>query len=100
MAIGVSIAHKLGAHPLAIYCCAAVGAMSNAMGAIIDGGAILSWAATSMSGGKGVFYSAGPAGAFFAVVIACEVGKLVSKKTKVDILVTPVVTLLVGFFAS
>ena len=48
----------------------------------------------------GIFYSAGPAGAFFAVIIACELGMLVSKKTKVDILVTPVVTLLVGFGAS
>lgn len=101
MAIGVAIAHKLGAHPLVIYSCAAVGAMANGMGAVIDGGAILSWAATVKPEGMGgVFYTSGPAGAFFAVVIACEFGKLVSKKTKVDILVTPVVTLLVGFFAS
>jgi uncharacterized membrane protein len=101
MAIGVAIAHRLGAHPLVIYSSAAVGAMSNAMGAVINGGSILSWAATAKPAGMdGVFYSAGPAGAFFAVVLACEIGKLVSKKTKVDILVTPVVTLLAGFFAS
>ncbi len=101
MAIGVAIAHKLGAHPLVIYSCAAVGAMANAMGAVIDGGAILSWAATAKPADVGgVFYASGPAGAFFAVVIACEFGKLVSKKTKIDILVTPVVTLTVGFFAS
>ena len=42
MAIGVAIAHKLGAHPLVLYSCAAVGAMSNAMGAVINGGAIAS----------------------------------------------------------
>ena len=101
MAIGVAIAHKLGGHPLVIYSCAAVGAMANAMGAVIDGGAIVSWAATAKADGMtGVFYSSGPAGAFLAVVIACEAAKLVSKKTKVDILVTPVVTLLVGFGAS
>jgi uncharacterized membrane protein len=101
MAIGVAIAHKLGAHPLVIYSCAAVGAMANAMGAVIDGGAIVSWAATAKAEGlTGVFYSSGPAGAFFAVVIACEIAKLVSKRTKVDILVTPVVTLVVGFGAS
>ena len=101
MAIGVAIAHKLGAHPLVMFSCAAVGAMSNAMGAIIakEGGAILKWAATATDG-SGVFYAAGPAGAFFAVIIACEIGMLVSKKTKVDILVTPVVTLVVGFAAS
>ncbi len=101
MAIGVAIAHKLNAHPLVIYSCAAVGAMSNAMGAVINEGAILSWASTgAVNGVDGVFYAAGPAGAFFAVVIACEFGKLVSKRTKVDILVTPVVTLIIGFFAS
>lgn len=101
MAIGVAIAHRLGAHPLVMFSCAAVGAMSNAMGAIVanEGGRILKWAATA-SDGSGVFYAAGPAGAFFAVILACEIGQLVSKKTKVDILVTPVVTLLVGFAAS
>lgn len=101
MAIGVAIAHRLSAPPLVIYSAAAVGAMANAMGAIIKDGAILSWAATGASSELGgVFYASGPAGAFFAVLFACEIGKLVSKTTKVDILVTPVVTLLVGFFAS
>ncbi len=101
MAIGVAIAHKLGAHPLVIFSCAAVGAMSNAMGAVIsDGGSIVKWAATATEGTGNIFYSAGPAGAFFAVIIASEIGMLVSKKTKVDILVTPVVTLIVGFAAS
>ena len=99
MAIGVAIAHKLGAHPLVIFSCAAVGAMSNEMGAVIDGGMISSWAVTS-GADKGIFYAAGPAGAFFAVIIASEIGMLVSKKTKVDILVTPVVTLTVGFITS
>ena len=100
MAIGVAIAYRLGAHPLVMFSAAAVGAMSNAMGALIsDGGAIVRWAATA-GNGKDVFYGAGPAGAFFAVIIACELGQLVSKKTKVDILVTPVVTLLAGFVAS
>jgi len=101
MAIGVAIAHKLGGHPLVIFSCAGVGAMSNAMGAIISqGGGIVKWAATANEGIGNIFYSAGPAGAFFAVIIACEIGMLVSKKTKVDILVTPVVTLIVGFAAS
>ncbi len=99
MAIGVAIAYKMSADPLLMFSCAAVGAMSNQMGAIIDGGAITSWAATA-GGGAGIFYSAGPAGAFFAVILACLVGKLVSKRTKVDILVTPIVTLLAGFLFS
>ena len=99
MAIGVAIAHKLSAHPLVIFSSAAVGAMANAMGAIMNDGAIVSYGVTAGTG-QGVFYSAGPAGAFFAVIIACEIGMLVSKKTKVDILVTPTVVLLVGFLAS
>ena len=101
MAIGVAIAYKLGAHPLVMFSAAAVGAMSNGMGAIIakDGGALIKWAATA-GDGENIFYTAGPAGAFFAVIIASEIGMLVSKRTKVDILVTPVVTLLIGFAAS
>lgn len=101
MAIGVAIAHKLNAHPLVVFSSAAVGAMANAMGAVMLDGRIISYGATAASGEVGsVFYSAGPAGAFFAVIIACEVGMLVSKKTKVDILVTPSVVLVVGFLAS
>ena len=100
-ALGVAIAYKLGAHPLVMFSCATVGAISNKMGAIISngGGALLKWAATATDK-ENIFYSAGPAGVFFAVIIAAEIGQLVSKKTKVDILVTPVVTLLVGFLAS
>ena len=97
-AIGVAIAYKLGVHPLVLFSCAGVGALSNAMGAIICDNALIQWAATASDGEAGhIFYSAGPAGAFFAVIIAAEIGMLVSKKTPVDILVTPVVTLLAGF---
>ena len=101
MAIGVAIAHRLGAHPLVIYSCAAIGALANDMGAVILDGKIKDWAATAVNPAvSGDLYRSGPAGAFFAVILACEIGKLVSKKTKVDILVTPVVTLLAGFAAS
>lgn len=99
MAIGVAIAHKLSAHPLVVFSSAAVGAMANAMGAVMSDGRIISYGVTA-GNGEGIFYSAGPAGAFFAVIIACEIGMLVSKKTKVDILVTPSVVLIVGFAAS
>ena len=99
MAIGVAIAYKLGAKPLVVFSCAAVGAMSNAMGAVILDGSIAAWAVTSKVT-DGIFYSAGPAGAFFAVIIAAEIGQMVAGKTKVDILVTPVVTLITGFAAS
>ncbi len=73
MAIGCAISAALKAHPLVVCTCAVVGSIGY-----------------GMSG-------AGPAGAFFAVIVASEIGMLVSKKTKVDILVTPTVALLSGF---
>ena len=98
MAIGVAIAYKLGAHPLVIFSCAGVGALANAMGAVILDNRLIAWAVTAKGDvADSIFYSAGPAGAFFSVIIAAEIGMLVSKKTPVDILVTPVVTLLAGF---
>ena len=47
--------------------------------------------ATNVIGGAG-----GPLAVYFVAIVASECGKLVSKETKVDILVTPVVTILVG----
>ena len=99
MAIGVAMAYKMKMPPLVVFSCATVGSIGNAMGAILSDGRIISWAATA-KGEDGIFYTAGPAGAFFAVIVACELGKLVSQKTKVDILVTPTVTILGGFAAS
>ncbi len=72
-AMGVAIAHSLGAHPLVIFSCAAVGYAANTLGS------------------KG-----GPLAVFFLAIIAAEIGMLVSKKTKVDIIVTPFVTVFVG----
>ena len=47
--------------------------------------------ATNLLGGAG-----GPLAVYVVVVIASEFGKLVSKETKIDLIVTPVVTILVG----
>ena len=76
MAIGVAIAFSLKADMLVVLCSAVVGYI----GYTLNG--------------------AGPAGAFFVVIISCEVARLVSKKTRVDILVTPLVTILLGYGAS
>ncbi len=38
----------------------------------------------------------GPVGAYLAVILGCEAGGLVTKKTPVDIIVTPLVTIVVG----
>ncbi len=80
MAIGVAIALAMKADRLVVLSAAVVGYMGYALG---------SGAAT-----------AGPAGSFVAVVFAVEIGMLVSRKTKVDILVSPLVTISAGFAAA
>nr|WP_027702323.1 PTS sugar transporter subunit IIC [Clostridioides mangenotii] len=73
-AIAVSIAYGLKAPPLVLFSSVLVGSYGNELG--------------------------GPVGAYIATIVATEFGKLVSKETKVDILVTPAVTILVGVFVA
>ena len=47
--------------------------------------------ATNMMGGAG-----GPLAVFVVAIIAAECGKLVSKETKIDIIVTPIITIMIG----
>ena len=72
-AMAVAIGYALKADPLVLYSLAAVG-----------------WAANK-EGGAG-----GPLAVLFIAIIAAEFGKAVSKETKVDILVTPAVTVFIG----
>ncbi|MBR5731040.1 MAG: PTS sugar transporter subunit IIC [Firmicutes bacterium] len=72
-AMAVGIGYALHAPQLVLFSLIAVGAASNTMG------------------GAG-----GPLAVYIIAIIACECGKLVSKETKVDILVTPAVTIIVG----
>ena len=76
-AMAAAIAYSLKAHPLVVFSAAAVGYAANSLG------------------GAG-----GPLAVFFIAIIAAEIGMLVSKKTKVDIIVTPFVTILVGGLLS
>jgi len=69
-AMGVAVAYGLKAPPLVLFASAAVGFAGNYLG--------------------------GPAGALIAAIIGAEFGKIISKETKVDIIVTPAVTLIVG----
>ena len=46
--------------------------------------------------GLGAYELGGPVGVYVASIIAVEFGKLVSKSTKLDIIVTPLVTILAG----
>ena len=51
--------------------------------------------ATNVMGGAG-----GPLAVYVVAIIAAEFGKMVSKETKIDILVTPIVTILIGVGAA
>ncbi len=71
--IAVAIGFALNCAPLVLFSLIPVGFAANAMG------------------GAG-----GPLAVYVVAIVATECGKLVSKETKVDILVTPIVTILVG----
>lgn len=72
-AMALAIGSALAAPPLVLYSLAAVGYAANE------------------AGGAG-----GPLAVFVVAIVATELGKLVSKETKVDILVTPGVTVGLG----
>ena len=73
VAMAAAIGYALDAPPLVLFSLCAVGQATNTLGG-----------------------SGGPLAVLFVAIIACEVGKLVSKETKIDILVTPAVTIIVG----
>lgn len=72
-AMAIAIGYALKADPMVLFSLAAVGYAANAEGK-----------------------AGGPLAVLVIAIIAAECGKAVSKETKVDILVTPAVTILVG----
>lgn len=50
--------------------------------------------------GVGAYELGGPVGVYVATIFAVEFGKLVSKETKIDILLTPITTVLIGLLVS
>ncbi len=74
-AMAVGIGYAMGATSLVLFALVAVGATAN------------------ITGGAG-----GPLAVLIIAILSCECGLLVSKKTKVDIIVTPLVTILAGVF--
>ena len=76
-AMACAIGYALQAPPLVLFSLITVGFASNALG------------------GAG-----GPLAVLFVAILAAEAGKAVSKETKIDILVTPLVTIFVGVALS
>src|SRR5690625_3965541 len=73
-AIGVAIAYGLKAPPLVLFSALFAGAFGAELG--------------------------GPAGSYVSVILATEFGKLVYGVTRVDIIVTPFVTIFIGFLTG
>lgn len=71
--MAVAIGRALNAPPLVLFSLITVGFATNALG------------------GAG-----GPLAVFFVAILAAEIGKAISKETKIDILATPIVTILCG----
>ncbi|MEG2784478.1 MAG: PTS sugar transporter subunit IIC [Lachnospiraceae bacterium] len=91
--IGVGVAYKFKESPLVVLSAATAG-MVGAFASQLLAGTVLT---------KGAMVFAGPGeplGAFIAAYIGIECGHLVSGKTKVDILVTPLVTIGTGSFVG
>ncbi len=82
-AIGIAVAAGRKAHPLVVYSSAVTGAL----------GAGTTFALAS--GGFGIRIGE-PMGAFIAALVGVEIGKLVTGKTKVDIVVLPSTVIIVG----
>ena len=76
-----AIGYALQAPPLVRFSLATVGYAANALGS------------TTLAGTAG---AGGPLAVLVMAIVAAECGKAVSKETKVDILVTPLVTILAG----
>lgn len=76
-AMAVAIGYALKCPPLVLFSLITVGSAANTLG------------------GAG-----GPLAVFVVAVVAAEVGKIVSKETKIDIIVTPLVTIVVGVLIS
>ena len=77
VAMAAAIGYALDAPPLVLFSLCAVGQATNTLGG-----------------------SGGPLAVLFVAIFASEIGKAVSKETKIDILVTPLVTIGIGVALS
>ncbi len=73
-AIGAAIAYGLKCDAMVMFSCAGCSAIGYAAG--------------------------GPVGAYISALVGCELGQIVSKKTPVDIIVTPMATIIAGGLAG
>lgn len=87
--IGVGVAIKYKAQPLVVISSAVAG-MIGAFASKILAGSVYSNSIVTLAG------PGEPLGAFMASLIGIEIGRLLSGKTKVDIILLPIVTIVTG----
>ena len=87
--IGVGVAFKLNASPLVMFSSAVTGFIGAYASAIISGAAFVNGAVVLKGPGE-------PLGAFIAVIVGIEIASFVSKKTSLDIVITPICTIVSG----
>lgn len=87
--IGVGVAYKFKESPLVVLSAATAGMVGGFADKLLNG-SILSEGAVVLAG------PGEPLGAFIAALVGIEVGRLVAGKTKIDILVSPLVTIVSG----
>lgn len=85
-AIGAGVAFSVGAPPLGIFAAIVAGA--------IGAGSI------TLDGQVAMISTGEPVGAFMASLAGAEASKIISGKTKVDIVLVPITTILVGGFVG
>ena len=91
--IGVGVAYKFKESPLVVFS-AATAAMAGGFANAILGGTIFVDGALVLSG------PGEPLGAFIAALVGISVGHLIAGKTKLDIILTPLVTISAGTIAG
>ena len=91
--IAVGVAYKYKRSPLVTISSAVAGMVGAFASKIIDGSVIVDGAVHLVGPGE-------PLGAFVAALAAAEIGHLVSGKTKLDIILTPMVTIAAGSAAG
>ncbi|MSS63233.1 PTS transporter subunit IIC [Velocimicrobium porci] len=91
--IGCGVAYKLKASPLTLISATTTGMIGAFAGKLLAGSVLVDGVVSYAGPGE-------PLGAFIAAYIGIEAGNLVAGKTKVDILITPLVSILAGSAAG
>lgn len=95
--LNITVLAEIGAFASAVKgpaMAAAIGVSLHAPNLVLFSLLAVGYAADALGG------AGGPLAVYFVALIACECGKLVSKETRVDILVTPFVTICIGALLS